>query len=452
MPEVAIPRYTGKAQYATRILLPNMLWGRLLTSPHPRAKVKRLDVSKAEKMPGVAYILTPGNAPKSYPLPDELFFQGEIVAIVAADSEDLAHDAADAIEVEYDLLPFAATLQQVMAPDAPELRRGRGNVIRSSSQYGDVEKAFAQADVVKEFTYQYSSGIPVPLQPVGGVAKWDGDKLTFYGMGQGIYPQRASLARALDIAETNIRFINKWNGGSFGGAMAAARLNPWIAYIAKQTGRPFRLTLPKDQELAQMQVKPANIQKFKVGATKDGRIIACQREFHVNNGSNAGAGQQGGGGRSELYVHVIPNWKEIGFQYRTNSIQTGPSRSNMQQEFKFGWEQMMDEMAEAVGMDPVQCRLLNVQKPGTNITHARRDAASVRRDGPGGVPAARRPSGGRGRARRGRRDGTAGQPSAPHARARRGVMRREMSRDFRTAPPVRCGAAARRSRRRLRVG
>src|SRR5881396_3775634 len=369
MPEVAIPRYTGKAQYATRILLPNMLWGRLLTSPHPRARVKKLDVSKAEKMPGVAYILTPGNAPKSYPLPDELFFQGEIVAIVAADSEDLAHDAADAIEVEYDLLPFAATLQQVMSPDAPELRRGRGNVIRTSSQYGDVEKAFAQADVVKEFTYQYSSGIPVPLQPVGGVAKWDGDKLTFYGMGQGIYPQRASLARALDVAETNIRFINKWNGGSFGGAMAAARLNPWIAYIAKQTGRPFRLTLPKDQELAQMQVKPANIQKFKVGATKDGRIIACQREFHVNNGSNAGAGQQGGGGRSELYIHVIPNWREIGNDYRTNSMTTGPSRSNMQQEFKFGWEQMMDEMAEAVGMDPVQFRLLNVQKPGTKVSH-----------------------------------------------------------------------------------
>src|SRR5438046_9476966 len=119
-----------------------------------------------------------------------------------------------------------------------------------------------------------------------------------------------------------------------------------------------------------MQGKPENIQKFKVGATKDGLIIACQREFHVNNGSNAGAGQQGGGGRSELYIHVIPNWKEIGFQYRTNSIQTGPSRSNMQQEFKFGWEQKMDEMAEAVGMDPVQFRLLNVQKPGTKINQA----------------------------------------------------------------------------------
>ena len=85
-----------------------------------------------------------------------------------------------------------------------------------------------------ENEHQYSSGIPVPLQPVGGVARWNGEKLTFYGMGQGIYPQLTGLARGLDIPEANIRFINKWNGGTFGGAMAAARLNPWIAYIARQ--------------------------------------------------------------------------------------------------------------------------------------------------------------------------------------------------------------------------
>ena len=371
MPEVAIPRFTGKAQYATRVLLPNMLWGALLVSPHPRAKVKKLDVSKAGKMPGVAYILTAQNAPPKYPFPEELFFQGEVVAIVAAESEDLAGDAVQSIEVDYDVLPFAATLQQIMTPGAPNLRNGRDNLIRTNSQHGDVDKAFAEADIVKEFTYQYGSGVPVPLQPVGGVAKWEGDKVTFYGMGQGIYPQRSQIAAALEMPEDKVHFINKWNGGTFGGAMSAARLNPWIAYVAKQTGRPFRLTLPKDQELAFMQVKPANIQKFKVGAMRNGKIVACQREFFVNLGSNpGGAAQEGGGGRSELYIHVIPNWKEIGNLYRTNSIITGPSRSNMQQEFKFGWEQMMDEMAEAVGMDPVEFRLLNVQKPGTKITRS----------------------------------------------------------------------------------
>src|SRR6266545_562740 len=112
MPEVAIPRYLGKAEYATRVQFPNMLHIKILPSPHPRAKIKRIDVSKAEKMPGVAYILTPQNAPKTYPLPEELFFQGEIVAMVAADTEDLAEDAVEAIDVEYDVLPFASTLAQ----------------------------------------------------------------------------------------------------------------------------------------------------------------------------------------------------------------------------------------------------------------------------------------------------------------------------------------------------
>jgi xanthine dehydrogenase YagR molybdenum-binding subunit len=354
-----------------------MLYAKLLISPHPRAKVKRLDVSRAEKMPGVAYILTPENAPKTYPLPAELFFQGEVVSIVAAETEDFAEDAIEAIEVEYEVLPFASNLAQVMAPGAPDLRNGRGNVTTSLSQFGDVEKGFAEADIVKELTYRYGSGVPVPMQPCGGVAKWDGDKLTFWGMSQGIYPQRRGLARGLGIDEANIRYINKWNGGSFGGArQGSEKFNPWVAYIAKMAGRPVKLMLPKDQELAHMQVKPENIQTFKVGAKKDGRITACQRTFHVNSGANTagelrgGGGGERGGGRSELYLHVIPNWKEIGFNYRTNSMTTGPSRSNMQQEFKFGWEQMMDEMAEAVGMDPVQFRLLNVQKPGTRVSHA----------------------------------------------------------------------------------
>jgi len=329
-------------------------------------------------MLGVVYILTPQNAPKTHPLPAELFFQGEVVAIVAAETEDLAEDALAAIQVEYDVLPFAANLQQAMVPNSPDLSsKERGNVVRTLFQWGDVDKAFAQADVVKEFSYSYAGAIPFPLQPLSCVVKWEGDKLTVWGMGQNIFPSRASTARRLGIPAENVRFINKWNGGTFGGALSAGdKFYPWIAHIAKMTGRPTKIVLQKDQELAQLNVKPANLTKFKVGATKDGKIIACQREFHVNTGANtanqaspaAAANGAGGGGRSELYLHVIPNWKEIGFLYRTNSITTGASRSNAQQEFKWAWEQMIDEMAEAVGMDPVQFRLLNVQKPGTKVS------------------------------------------------------------------------------------
>jgi len=100
---------------------------------------------------------------------------------------------------------------------------------------------------------------------------------------------------------------------------------------------------------------------------RDGRITACHRTFYQAFGDGSSAQ---GGGRSELYLHVVPNWKETGYNYTTNSPRQGACRSNMQQEFKWSWEQMMDEMAEAIGMDPVKFRLINVQHPGTRVSHA----------------------------------------------------------------------------------
>ncbi len=369
MPQVMLPRLVGTAQYATRVAFPDMLYCKILGSPHPRAMVKSIDTSLAEKMPGVKYILTSENGPKPYPITTTPQFQGEVIAILAAETEDQAEDAVEALKVEYEVLPFASSLQQAMAPNAPDLSgRGRAAVVRSAFHWGDVEKAFTQSDVVKEFSYFWAGAIPVPMQPIGCVAKWDGDKLTLWGMAQGIAPPRIDLAKGLGVPVENVRYINKWNGGTFGGAIGAApKFYPWIAHISKQTNRPVKIVLNKGEELAHLAVKPQTLCKFKVGATKDGKILGCRREFHVNTGAGAGVGGEGGGGRSELYLHVVPNWEEIGFMYRTNSMLTGPSRSNYQQEFKWAWEQMMDEMAEAVGMDPMKFRLLNIQKPGTKI-------------------------------------------------------------------------------------
>ena len=381
LPEVALPRLTGKALYASRVWFADMLHARVLASPHPRARIRKLDVSKASQIPGVAYILTYQNTPKTCPLPQELNFQGQVVAIVAAETEDIAEDAIEVIDVDYEVLPFATTLQQVMAPNAPDLRGGRGNLARLrpddplydpnasfTASHGDVEKGFAEADLVREFTYTYAGGVILPMQPSSCAAKWEGEHLTFWAMCQGIYPEREALARGLGIDPERIRFIDKWNGGTFGAAQRNAVFYPWIATIAKMVQpRPVRLLLPKDQELAHLQVKPENIVKFKVGAMRDGRITACHRTFYQAFGDGSSAQ---GGGRSELYLHVVPNWKETGYNYTTNSPRQGACRSNMQQEFKWSWEQMMDEMAEAIGMDPVKFRLINVQHPGTRVSHA----------------------------------------------------------------------------------
>ena len=129
--------------------------------------------------------------------------------------------------------------------------------------------------MIKEFSYHFAGAVSVPMQPSGCVAKWDGDRLTLWGMGQGIYPARRELANALGIDPSKIRFINKWNGSTFGAArLAAERFYPLIAYMSKVTGRPVKVMLPKDQELAQLVIKPETITKFKVGIKKDGRITA----------------------------------------------------------------------------------------------------------------------------------------------------------------------------------
>lgn len=392
LPEVSIPRFTGKAQYASRVWFPDMLQVKFLTCPHPHARIKTIDTSSAEKMRGVRYILTYKNAekpagpgPTGYrvvpePLMRELNLQGEPVAIVAADTEDLAEDAAAAIVVEYEVLPFASTLRDAMAAGAPDLRAGKGNLLRLprspekfpqatwAEERGDIETGFAEADIIKEFTYHFAGGVSVPMQPSGSVAKWDGDRLTFWGMGQGIYPVRRDLASALGIDPAKIRFINKWNGSTFGAArLAAERFYPLIAQLAKVTGRPVKVMLPKDQELAQLQIKPETITKFKVGAKKDGHITAIEHTVYVSVGDLEGSGHAATPGSAtnqmELYTSHVPHWRSLWCAYRTNAPRPGPSRSYYQQETKWSWENMMDEMAEAVGRDPVEFRLMHITRP-----------------------------------------------------------------------------------------
>ena len=242
-----------------------------------------------------------------------------------------------AIQVDYEVLPFASTLKDSMAPGAPDLGHGKGNLIRHpnspkdlphatwADQRGDIEQGFAQADVIKEFTYRFAGGVSVPMQPSGSVARWDGDRLTIWGMGQGIYPPRATLAAALGIDVSKIRFINKWNGCTFGAArMAAERFYPMIAHLAKVTGRPVKIMLPKDQELAQLQIKPETITNFRVGAKKDGRIVAISHEVFVSIGDlEFGVHADGPGNATnqlELYTAQVPTGGRLG-------APTGPTPS-----------------------------------------------------------------------------------------------------------------------------
>ncbi len=386
MPEVSLPRFLGTAEYAVRVHFPDMLQARFLCSPHPRARIRSIDTSRAEGMQGVAYVLTYRNAPTNRPLPRDLDFFGEVVAIVAADTEDQAEDAVAAIEVDYEVLPFAANLEQVMAPEAPDLGGDRGNLTQMNpasphydaeatwnAQHGDIEQGFREADVIREFTYYFAGATNIPIQPFSSVARWEGDRLTMWGMGQSIYPKRRALASGLGIPEAQVRYINKYNGCTFGPGNTSSRFDPAIAHIARMTGRPVKMMLPKDQELGLITIKPEIRADFRVGANRDGKIVAVDHAVYVSGGASDGTGLAGGPGAPNarhnhaLYTAMVPHWKETFYNYKTNNIRFGCVRSCTQQEVKWGWENMIDEMAEALSMDPVRFRLMNVARPGVRL-------------------------------------------------------------------------------------
>ncbi|HEY7302235.1 MAG TPA: xanthine dehydrogenase family protein molybdopterin-binding subunit [Xanthobacteraceae bacterium] len=384
--EVVEPRYRGTAVFATRVRLPNMLYARFLRCPYPHAAIRVLDTTLAEKMPGVAHVLTFRNALKTNPLHTELMMQGEIVAIVAADTEDRAEDAVEAIEIEYSDLPSIASIATAEAADAPDLREGKGNLLQPAPnhpnyhpqasgvwRHGDIEKGFAESDIVHEFTYYFGGGRVVPMQPFSGVAAWEGDKLTFWGHGQDIYPARRLLAAWLGIDANNIRYINKWNGGSFGGFGVSSISAFWghIAQIARVTGRPVKAVLTKSEELYHVQHKPETFAKFKVGLTKDGRIHAFRHELHLIAGVMDRPPQQVMNESAKdsmfLYTARVPHWEQISYAYKSNTAAVGCARSCTQQELKWGFENLMDELSEIAGLDPVEFRVRNVARPGDKL-------------------------------------------------------------------------------------
>jgi xanthine dehydrogenase molybdenum-binding subunit len=386
--EVVEPRYRGTAEFATRVQLPGMLHCKFLRSPYPRAAIRRLDTVAAEKMPGVHHILTYRNAPRTNPLQIELMLQGEIVAIVAAETENQAEDAVEAIIVDYLHLPSVTTIANAEADNAPDIREGKGNLLKlppgspnhhpnASAVWrrGDIEKGFAESAIVREFSYYFGGSRIVPMQPFSGVAKWDGDKLTFWGHGQDIYPSREFLAGWLGIDKNNIHFINKWNGGTFGGfGVRTAPFWGQVAHIAKVTGRPVKAVLTKAEELYHILHKPETLSKFRVGLTKDGRIHALRYEFHMVAGQTEQLPQHVAGEVSknqlELYTARTPHWEQVSYAYKSNTPMVGCNRSCTQQEVKWAWENLADELAEVVGLDPVEFRLRNVARPGDKLEPA----------------------------------------------------------------------------------
>jgi xanthine dehydrogenase YagR molybdenum-binding subunit len=364
-------RVSGSAIYTSDVILPDMLYAAVLRCPHAHALVKKVDTSRAAKMPGVAAILTDQAAgadvpwysgqkgPLSRLFDPQCRYEGEEVAAVAAETPYQAWDAVRAIAVEYEVKKFAVTEDDALAAGAAPIHAG-GNRLGDVRRYqrGDVAAAFAQADVVLEQTYTTACEIHAPTEAHVSVAKWDGSRLTVWDSTQGVYAVQAGLASALKMPVSRVRVIGHYMGGGFGNKLDLSKHTVIAALLARKTGRPVKLHLSRAESFLCVGNRPASRMTLKAAAKKDGTLTAL--EMTVVGSGGAYAGGTGGVDFVVRDLYTCPNVRTEATDVFTNAGPQRPFRAPGHPQGAWALEQMMDAIAEKIGMDPVEFRVKNV--------------------------------------------------------------------------------------------
>lgn len=358
-------KVSGSAVYSFDVTLPNMAYAKTLRCPLPHARIKRIDVSEAKKVPGVLAVLTYENAPKipwyygmSFLFDSHLRYEGDEVACVAAETEQIAADAIKLIHVEYEELPFVVDAGAAMKPGAAKVHEA-GNIVRGKPQIykrGDIEKGFKQADVVLEDTFSTQVEIHNPLEPHCSVVNWDGSRLTIWDSTQGVFSVRDAVADYLKMPASKVRVIKKYMGGAFGSKLEAGKYTVMAALLARKIGRPVRIALDRKAMNLAVGNRPDSVQKLKIGAKKDGTLIAMS---HYSYGA-AGAYPSGAGCSWPLRtLYKCPNVRTEEYTVFINAGRGRPFRAPGHVQGTFAFESIIDETAEKIGMDPLEFRIKN---------------------------------------------------------------------------------------------
>ena len=360
---------SGAAEYTADVILPEMLYAAILRCPHAHAMVKSIDTSAAEKMPGVVAVLTGkspgadipwygGKPPQSKLFDPHCRYEGEEVAAVAAQTPYQAWDAVRAIKVEYEELPFVLDEESALKAGAPRLHES-GNSLGEPrvTKRGDVEKGFAEADVVLEENFYTSVQIHAPMEAHVSVVKWDGDSLTIWDSTQGVYDAvLIPIARTLGMPVNKIRVICRYMGGAFGSKLEVGKHTVIAALLARMTGRPVKSMLSREETLLCVGNRPEAKMTLKAGVKKDGTLTALQ----LTNVSTPGAYSASTSvGFQVLELYRCPNVMVSERAFYTNAGRARAFRAPGHPQCSWALEQMMDMLAEKIGMDPVELRLKN---------------------------------------------------------------------------------------------
>ena len=371
-------KVTGRAEYTVDMKRPGMLYARTLRSPYASANIRSIDYSEALKLPGVWAVVTHEDAKflykpthgsaREYGLDDMVRYVGDKVAMVAAESEEIAEQALELINVDYEVLPFVVDMEEAMKPDAPVVHPERqdldcdGNILEVSEQeWGNAEEGFKEADFIIENRFYTPRVCHCAIEPHAMVAEWDLDgNLTMWSSEQTAFMIRDSLAEALQMPRSKIRFIvPEFVGGGFGGKYESAEKIA-LAVLAKKAGRPVMWRLTREEEFYTTRTRSPCIFESRTGVKKDGTFVARQMRAIVDVGSYAwGAIMASRAASYMTMLYKCPNIKYTGYGVYTNTPPSGAMRGFTSTPIHYAMEAEVDEIAAAIGMDPLEFRLKN---------------------------------------------------------------------------------------------
>ena len=373
----AAAKVTGAAEYAADVKLPNVLYGKILRSPHAHAKIVSIDTHQAEQLPGVETVITykdlpqPSGAGRTVFAQGKARFAGEAVAAVAASSLEVAQDALDLIDVEYEVLPAVMDPEEAMQPGAPLIHEELKTTVtvdsveyvnvndHSHASEGNVDKAFARAYAVVESTFRLSVVHQCYLEPHAAVASVaPTGKTTVWTTTQGHFWTLEGVAKILGVPMTHINVIPTTIGGGFG-AKCEAMLEPIAVLLSRKVGKPVKIALTRIEEMLAATPAPRCVIHLKSAAKKDGTLVARQAKLIWDTGAYSGGG--GGGVDFVRGPYRVPNVKVDSFSVYTNKTNPGAYRAPSVPQMAFAYESHMDMLAKQLGMDPIAFRLKNLK-------------------------------------------------------------------------------------------
>ncbi len=389
-------KVTGQARYADDLHLPGMLVGKLLRSHVPHARIRSIDTSRAEALPGVFAVLTGKDLPEKYGIlpvsqdeetlcTEKVRYVGDPVAAVAAADEDTAEQAAELIQVEYEELPPYMGIEEALAAEGEPIEDvGFGPNIHKvvALEFGDVEGGFARAAHVREDRFFFEGSNHLPMEQHACVAQWEPEgKVTLWSSTQTPHYVHRALSKVLGLPMRRIRVIATPVGGGFGGKSDPFHHEIAAAKLAMVTGRPVKITLTREEVFYAHRGRHPVLMWVRTGVDEDGRITAMHFRSFLDGG---GYGSYGVvttyyTGALQTTTYDIPAYKFEGTRVYTNKPPCGPKRGHGTPQPRFALEVHMDRLAEDLAMDPIAFRLRNLVEPFTyTVNHLRVTSCGLR--------------------------------------------------------------------------